>query len=732
MLHAILKSLLRLIFRLAFRVRIYGNADIRAERLLIVANHESFLDELLLGLFLPQRPVIVVHASAAHNRLFRYFALGLVDYLPIDPHNPMELKSVIRLLETGQPVLIFPEGRVTTTGNLMKTYDGSGFIAAKAGASILPVRIDGAARSRFSLLKGRSSRSLFPRIRLFIQEPTRIETAKLTHSEQHDQAAQSMHRVMTGLMFAGRPEQTLFSALVEAARQHGHRRRLLSDTEHLDYSYNDLLRSALILGRKLAGRLQNDERIGILMPNTASLLALVFGLTAFRRTPVLLNPGASIESLQAACRAAKLSRVLTTQSLTEQSDLAGKLAALNGIEILQLDALRQSVTLRDHLWWLLRGRLQPLHVIPPGQPDDAALVMFTTGSANKCKGVVLSHRAILSNVSQLRSVLDFSANDVLINALPLHSPFGLTCGGLIPLLSGAQLFLYPSPQHYRLVPELSCLPPCTVLLGTNTFLSHYGTHARPFDLHGLRYVVSGAERITDAVRQLWFEKFGVRIFESYGMTETAPIISVNTQAAFRSGSVGQILPGLRHRLTPLPGIKPRHGGICGQLHVAGPNLMDGYLRSSQPGVLVPPHSAAGDGWHDTGDIIEIDADGFLYVHGRVKRVVEIQGASLGLGVLERILDEQQPDHGHAIVPIKNGATINVLRIFSTNPGLTAGTAAELFRAAGISLPDNALQVVKIDKIPRQAENNKIDYVQLKNLHFRESGHISQPQAFILT
>lgn len=713
MLRLLLKGLLRLVFRLVYRVRVHGDPEIRAERLLIVANHESFLDELLLCLFLPQRPVIVIYASSAHKRLLRFLTRQLVDFLPIDPNNPMELKSVIRLLETGRPVLMFPEGRITTTGNLMKTYDGPGFIASKAGATILPVRIEGAARSRFSLLQGNFQRSVCPRIRLFVREPTRIDTHKATHGEQHDLAAQSMHRVMTDLMFAGRAEQTLFAALVEAARLQGRNWRLLGDVERVDHSYNDLLRTALILGRLIAGKIPEERRIGVLLPNNATQLALIFGLTAWRRIPAVLNPGADAAMLTAACRAAGLRQVICSRSLLAQPGMEARVEALGGVELLYLEDLHRQVGITDHLWWALWARHQPLRVLPPTRPDEAALLMFTTGSSGSCRGVQLSHRAILANVSQLRSVLDFSVNDVILSALPLSSPFGLTCGGLIPLLCGARVFLHSSPNQSRVLPEMSYTAPCTIVFGTNTFLKLYGTQARPFDLHRLRYAIAGVERITEEVRQLWFEKFGVRIFEGYGTTETAPVISINTQMAFRSGSVGQLLPSIRYRLAPLAGVRARHGGMCGQLHVLGPNLMDGHFEAARPEVLVPPHSALGPGWHDTGDIVEIDAEGFVFLRGRIRRMIRVGESALALGVLEMMLNEACAPAVHALIPGETDGETKWLHVFVAGAAPGAAELAGIMASACVGGPLPEIRVSALERLPRQADGCRIDYAALK-------------------
>ena len=706
----LLKTILRALAALMFRVRVKGGLPAETPRLLVVANHESFLDGLLLGLFLPLDPVFVVHTGVVRNPVFRLL-LGLVDYLAVDPTSPMAMKKVIRLIEGGRPVVIFPEGRITLTGSLMKTYDGPAFVAAKTGATILPVRIDGAARTYFSRLAAHVPRKLFPQIGLFLRPTTRIAMPETGSArERRRKAGESMRRLMQEMIFASRPTQTLFAALLDAAAIQGPGRALVEDMKQIEYSYRDLIKMSLVLGRVAARHdSRRDRPIGLLLPNVAPTLALIFGLTAHRRTVAMLNYTAGVDGMQAACTAAQIGTVISSRAFVEQAKLGDKLAALDGVRILWLEDLRDEIDLLDKLWLMAWALPFPRAALPPGSPEDPAVVLFTSGSEGKPKGVVLSHRALLSNVAQIRAVVDFSIDDKILNALPLFHSFGLTAGGLLPVLTGAKVFLYPSPLHYRVIPELAYDRNCTVLLGTSTFLGNYAKFAHPYDFYRLRYVIAGAEKLAAPVRELWFEKFGIRIFEGYGATETAPVLAVNTPMAFRSGTVGQFLPGLQHRLLPVPGI-----ATGGMLHVKGPNLMSGYLRFENPGVLQAPASAAGEGWYETGDVVDVDADGFVKIVGRVKRFAKVAGEMVSLEAVEKLAAAASPGAAHAASTQPDASRGETILLFSTDPQLTRDRLQTAARDGGwpeIAVPR---RIIQVDALPLLG-TGKIDYVTLKQM-----------------
>lgn len=702
-----IKAVLRALSILMFRVKVSGRPPANPDRLLIVANHESFLDGLLLGLFLPLDPVFVVHTGVVRNPAFRLL-LSLVDYLAVDPTSPMAMKKVIRLLEGGRPVVIFPEGRITTTGSLMKTYDGPAFVAARTGATILPVRIDGAARTYFSRLAAHVPRRLFPRISLSILPTTRIPMPDApTARDRRRRAGEAMRRLMQEMIFATRPNQTLFTTLLDAADIQGHGHSLVEDLKQIEYSYRDLIKMALALGRLVARESQPGDKVGLLLPNLAPTLGLIFGLSAQGRTAAMLNYTAGVEGMQAAVTAAQVRCIVTSRAFVEQAKLGDKLPALQGVRLIYLEDLRATMRFTDTLWLLLWALPFPRLALPAGSPEDAAVVLFTSGSEGKPKGVVLSHRALLANVAQIRAVVDFSIDDKILNALPLFHSFGLTAGGLLPVLTGARVFLYPSPLHYRVIPELAYDRNCTVLLGTSTFLGNYAKFAHPYDFYRLRYVIAGAEKLATPVRDLWFEKFGIRIFEGYGATETAPVLAVNTPMAFRSGTVGQFLPGIQYQLVPVPGI-----AAGGMLHVKGPNLMSGYLRFENPGVLQPPASPAGDGWYETGDVVEVSDEGFVKIVGRVKRFAKVAGEMVSLEAVEKLAASASPTAAHAASTQPDPARGETILLFSTDPALNREQLQAAARSSGwpeIAVPR---RIITVDALPLLG-TGKIDYVTLK-------------------
>jgi acyl-[acyl-carrier-protein]-phospholipid O-acyltransferase/long-chain-fatty-acid--[acyl-carrier-protein] ligase len=701
---AMLISLLKLICRIVFRVNVSGIANLPKQgKLLIIANHESFLDGLLLGLFLPIRATFVVHTSVLNHWLFRQF-LKLTPYLAVDPSSPMAMKKVIKLLESGQPVVIFPEGRITLTGSLMKVYDGPGFVAAKTGAMVLPVRIEGAAHSYFSRLKPAHPKKLFPKVNISILPVRQIAMPKASDARmRRKQAGDAMRREMQNMLFSSTQINTLFEAFLDAVTHYGRGTMLVEDMRQQEESYGELLKKSLALGKLATKISQPNENVGVLMPNVTNTICLIFGLSAFGRVPAMLNYTAGSAGIQNACTAACITTIISAKEFIKVANLEQTVDGLQHVKIVYLEDLRTRFSWLDKLWLMGFALWLPRLATQKSNPNDPAVVLFTSGSEGKPKGVVHSHSTILANIAQIKSIIDFSMQDKFMMVLPLFHAFGFTCGAIMPLVAGSRLFVYPSPLHYRVIPEVIYDRGCTVLFGTSTFLGNYAKFANPYDFYKLRYVVAGAEKLNEEVRNVYVDKFGIRILEGYGATECAPVLAVNTPMANRLGSVGTLIPGLEAKLEQVPGIAD--GAL---LSVRGPNVMLGYYLYDRPGVI----EATNDGWHSTGDIVHIDEDGFLFIKGRVKRFAKIAGEMVSLETAESIANHASPAHQHAASTQNDAARGENIVLFTTDTKLTREALGLSAKTLGYPELAIAKKLVVIETLPLLG-TGKTDYISLK-------------------
>jgi acyl-[acyl-carrier-protein]-phospholipid O-acyltransferase/long-chain-fatty-acid--[acyl-carrier-protein] ligase len=356
------------------------------------------------------------------------------------------------------------------------------------------------------------------------------------------------------------------------------------------------------------------------------------------------------------------------------------------VRIIYLEDIRKTVGAFDKL----RGALTWKKPLVARKPEDWAVIMFTSGSEGTPKGVVISHRNMLANVAQAAARVDFGREDKLFNVLPVFHSFGLTAGTVLPLVSGVSTYLYPSPLHYRTVPELVYGSCATVMFGTDTFLNGYARVANPYDFRSLRYVFAGAEPVKASTRQIYLEKFGLRILEGYGVTECSPVMALNTPMFNKFGTVGRLLPGMEAKLEKVDGVDEG-----GRLYVKGPNVMLGYLRADKPGVLdVPP-----EGWHDTGDIVTIDDQGFVAIKGRAKRFAKVGGEMVSLAAVEMLAAELWPNNVTSVSPIPDARKGERLIMVTDKHGATRSefmTYARSKHASELMLP---AEVVVLDKLP---------------------------------
>lgn len=704
MLNVFFKWLLKRLFRVA----VVGDVQaLRAARPLIIANQGSALDGALLALFLPVPVTVAVSPDDLRRTFVRWF-IGRVPHITVEPARPLELKRLVRMVQRGEAIVVLPEGRPTTTGTLMKVYDAPGVIASRCDADLVPIVIEGSQYSRFAGTAGNFPKRWLPRITVRILPATKLpEIPELRGRARRRRLAEEMLRIMQRAQVTARPRRTLFEAFLAAVELHGRRTRIIEDARKIPETYGELLKVSLALGRLTSRLAKEHEVLGVMMPNISTTVSLLLGMTAMRRVPAIVNYTAGGEAMRAACRAAGVKRIITSRRFVQLARLERAVKALEGFEFVYVEDLRAQLTVADKLWLVVFALWWPRAAVPAGDPGDSATVLFTSGSEGRSKGVVLSHDAMLANMAQMRAVIDFGPNDKYLNALPLYHIYGLIACTLMPLMTGTRLFLYTSPLHYRVIPEIAYTRDCTYVFGTSTFLGHYGRQAHPYDFYRTRIVVSGGEKLDGDVAQLWAEKFGVRIMEGYGATECGPAMALNTPLSYRKGTVGRFLPGLEYRLLPVPGID--RGGA---LHVRSPNLMRGYYFYEAPGVLQPVQSELGPDWYTTGDVVEVDEDGYVTILGRVKRFAKIAGEMISLEVVERIAALASPGQRHAatIEHVAAGGESTVL--FTTDQTLDRITLLKAAREIGAPELAVAKRIVHLAELPILG-SGKTDYVSLK-------------------
>jgi len=703
-----LKELLFKVLQILFRFEVHGleNYQKAGKRVILVANHTSYLDALLVAAALPEKPLFAINLYTAQKWWVKPF-LVLAKVFPIDPLHPYGLRDVIDEAKKGHKVIIFPEGRLTLTGGLMKIYEGPGMVAERAEATLLPIRIEGAQYTFFSLLKGQLSRHFFPKITLTLLPPQTLRVdPEIKGRKRRHALSEALYDIMTSMMFTTSPyEKTLFSALIDASKTYGKNTPILEDASYKVLNYRKLLTKSFALGRFLNRKVPGTEPIGLLLPNTHGLIVSFWALHSQGRVPALLNYASGASALLTACQIAGIKHVYTSAQFVEKAHLGDAIALLKEakVHIHFLEKEAKKIRLSDKLSGLY-GMLFPHKAYKsPVQPSDPAVILFTSGSEGIPKGVVLSHANLQANRYQLASVVDFNSKDYVLNVLPFFHAFGLTAGMLLPLLSGIRAFHYISPLHYRVVAELIYDKNATILFGTDTFLNGYGRVAHVYDFHTLRYVFAGAEKLKSETQTMWFDKFGLRIFEGYGTTETSPVIAVNTAMHFKAGTVGRFLPGTQHRLEAVGGIE-----TGGRLWVKGPNVMLGYLLTSSAGKLIAPP----ENWYDTGDIADIDGEGYVRLLGRAKRFAKVGGEMISLSFVEEVVSQLWPEHRHAVLAKAHPTKGEQLVLFTTTPKAERSALISFWKTHGyaeLSLP----RIIHImDALPLLG-SGKVDYRTLE-------------------
>ncbi len=501
--------------------------------------------------------------------------------------------------------------------------------------------------------------------------------------------------------------RTLFEAMLDARDRRGGKHEFIEDAEREPMTLDRLLLGASVLSGKISALSKPKERVGLLLPNSNGAAVVFFSCHAAGRVPAMLNFSSGIKNLISCCETGQIKTVFTSRRFVALGKLEDLIEALEkAVKIVWLEDVRKSISTLDKIAGLIRSKFPRRMLAKTGTvPSDPAVVLFTSGTEGVPKGVVLSHSNMLANVKQIMLTQALREDDKVFNALPMFHSFGMTAAFILPVVTGMKVFMYPSPLHYRQIPPLVREFGATVLFGTDTFAVGWGKVADPEDFATIRFIVLGAERVKSSTRELWRERFGIELYEGYGATEASPVLACNFPGTAKEGSVGKLFTAIDHRIEPVPDLKEG-----GRLVIHGPNVMAGYITHDRPGELQPPEN----GWHDTGDIVEIDEDGFVFIKGRAKRFAKLGGEMVSLVAVENHVAMAWPDNIHAVASIADKRKGEQLVLITDRVKADRSELQKWAKANGVPELHLPKKIIFIDEMPVLG-TGKMDYLAIQAL-----------------
>lgn len=706
-------SLLKQILRTLFKFHVEGKEILEQKGpVLLVPNHVSWLDWLFLAVVLEEDWKFVVSSRVANKGwLYRKITINSRTF-PVEVGSPHGLKEIIKYLNSGGRLVLFAEGRLSTSGSLMKLYDGIGFLIQKSEATLISAYLRGVKRLRWVQHDGWTK--WFPKVSLHIrkipEKPPICELKASTHRQKlNSWLTMQMMQHRFEVEHDSAPEAVSTSTLHAAKEQPN--KIIFEDATQQSLSYSKLVIGADIIGREIETEIEQSQNlVGVLLPNINATPVTLLALWFLGKTPSLLNYTSGSSVMCQCAEFSKLKTIVTSRAFIEKANIDIDPFKSAGLDLIFLEDIKKRINLSGKLGALYRFRFEPDLINRGNQKrEDTAVVLYTSGSEGSPKGVELSHGNLLANIEQVLSVTDIKDKDRIFNPLPLFHSFGLTIGTILPMTKGLYSFLYPNPLNYKAIPSAIYDLDCTITMGTNTFLSQYGKAAHPMDFRNLRYIFAGAEKLQDNIFDFWNEKFGVRILQGYGATETSPCVSVNTHMFHKKSTTGLPLPGQELKIESIPGVEEG-----GRILIKGPNVMKGYLNS-EPNKKFK----ALNGWYDTGDIGLIDEDGFLKLLGRLKRFAKISGEMVSLTAIEEILNNHLSNNYDgdlflAVASAPDQAKGEKIIAFTNASSLTSKVLRDAIKKGGLSPLCVPKEIRVIDELPTLG-TGKIDHKALTAL-----------------
>jgi acyl-[acyl-carrier-protein]-phospholipid O-acyltransferase/long-chain-fatty-acid--[acyl-carrier-protein] ligase len=642
---------------------------------LLIANRTSAIDSVVLAAALDRPLAVFLDKSWPENAWLK--VLGLWQRVErIDYDKPLGPQGVDRALDEGLLAVVFPEAIPATATIITKITQETAFLAYETGVPKFFAISEGLQYRRHG--DGPTTLGQPPvaaPVRLFFHGGVELPPiGDAAGRERKVKMAKGLHHAMTELRFEDSAEfwqMNMWLALLRAKKVFGASKITLEDASRKPVSYRELVAMARRFASRFEAETSRGEAVGLLLPNTVNMAASIFGLLSIARVATMLNYTQGTVLFKASLETARVKTIVISSSFLRDS---GLIKLIEGLDVNLIDVDKFPA---PGFWDKVASHL-PEFASPADLPgsEETAIIVFTSGSEGLPKGVVHSHQSLLSNNYQVVTQNGFDCDEIIFNAMPLFHTMGLNLLFLLPILLGMKCFLYLTPLHAHTIPRLIYESKATFMVASDTFANAWARETHITDLHNIKYLLAGSERIKPKTHELYFKEFGVRILEGYGVTETSPAIAINSWMNFRFSSVGLLMPGLKARLEPVEGVSA--GGV---LSLKGPNVMRGYILPDNPGQIVPPP----DGWHDTGDIVEIDEDGFLYVRGRRKRFAKVAGEMISLATVEEVVNKLWPGRVQAVVSVEDDKRGERLVLVTEEPELDMVKLRQAIREEG--LPD---------------------------------------------
>src|SRR5215469_10227426 len=620
----------RPLVRAFYRVTPLGLENLPAGGFLLVPNHITWVDALILQLACP-RPIRYVIDQEYYHKPILHPILRTLGCIPISKRQShAAVRAAAEKVAEGEIVCVFPEGELERRGTLLRLQRGYEVIARHAKAQVVPVWLDQLWGSIFSYQGGKFFRKFPKRIRY----PVTIAFGKQLEPKAADVATVREELLKLGeFCFSRRPslDRHLAEECVRGLKRRRFATAVIDGTDHSQLSRAKLLGAAAALSRYLRKEF-SDERIAIVLPASKASMVANLAVTLANKVPVDLNFTVGRAANESCCRRANLRVAMSaTQFMERLKDFPWP------EHVLKLDEVIPPMK-RQIVFWSIVSVLLPARLllrllqIPKEGGHREAVLLFTSGTTGEPKGVVISHRNVVGNVSQFRQLLDARETDAILASLPFFHTFGSTVTLWYPLIEGVRVVTFPNPLEAAKCAALIEQYELTFLLATPTFLRLYLRKAEPDQLRSLRLIITGAEKLPLDLANHFEERFGKKVYEGYGLTETAPVVSTNlpdleprkpgehVQPSSRLGSVGRLAPGIAAEIREPETGRELSLYETGMLWLRGANIFEGYLHDHKQTAEV-----LHDGWLKTGDIGRFDEDGFLYIEGRLSRFSKIGG-----------------------------------------------------------------------------------------------------------